>query len=124
MNTKAMSHTHDPETSTIAARKVSQRRSARVRRAIVHLLAEKPRTDDELVAAYRSRAETERWPLLPVMHEVKRRRSDMHTRFHVVKPSTDDYGNKTTRPSTEGNPSTVWTLAVPADQARQIVGLT
>ena len=121
MNINAMSHTNDPATSSIAARRVSRERSARVRKAIVKLLAEKPRTDDELVKAYRSHAETERWPLLPHLHEVKRRRSDMHTPFHVVRPMTIA-GVKVTRPSDDNNPSTVWELAVPADAAEVIVG--
>lgn len=120
MNTRTMSHTSDPETSTIAAKRVSRYRSARVRGAIVDLLAESPRTHDELIASYAGLAIMNNWPLLAHMHEVKRRCSDMHTRFHVVKPLVID-GVKITRPSADNNPSTVWTLAVPIDEARQAV---
>lgn len=120
MNTRTMSHTSDPETSTIAANRVSRRRSALLRRAIVDLLAEEPRTHDELIEAYANLRAVNDWPLLTHMHEVKRRCSDMHTRFHVVKPLVID-GVKITRPSADNNPSTVWTLAVPIDEARQTV---
>lgn len=120
MNTNTMAHANDPETSHVAARRVSRRRSALLRRAIVEMLAEEPRTDDELIAAYSNLAGVNNWPTLPHQHEVKRRRSDMRTRFHVVKPLVID-GVNITRPSADNNPSTVWTLAVDADMALRVV---
>lgn len=114
MNLKAMSHTGDPETSHLAAIELYPDDSTKLRDALMLLLDEKPRTADELTAAYFHQAEFKRWPLIDDSHNVKRRLSELHTRFHVIRESGDR------RPSRRGRASTVWELAVPVDEARRI----
>lgn len=115
--TKRLSHAGDPWTSADAAIQLGPEARATLKDALITLLAEKPRTDDELVAAYTSHAETNRWPLLADLHSVKRRRSELHTIHHVVQPTGE------TRPSRMGRKSVVWELAVPEEHARIIVAM-
>lgn len=115
MNTKAMSHSSDPDTSRIAAESVDPHDSARLKLALVDLLEEEPRTADELTEAYFNLAFVNGWPSFVDRHNVKRRLSDLHARHHVIRESGDR------RPSRMGKPATVWTLAVPADEARTVV---
>lgn len=122
MDPMMLAHRGDPETSKTSAKKVSKARTPLVRRAIAELLDQRPRTGDELIAAYRNGAEAHGWPLLRDLHEVKRRCSDMHTLFRVVRPVEDALGNKVTRLSAGGSPATVWELSVPVDVAQLIVG--
>ena len=116
MNINAMSHTHDPETSSLAAVRLDKHASARLKDALLVLLDEKPRTADELTAVYFHQAEMHRWPLLDDAHNVKRRLSELHSRHHVIRESGDR------RPSRLGKASTVWELSVPVEEARLIVG--
>lgn len=118
MNTRTMSHTHDPETSTIAAVQLDKHASGRLKDALLILLDEKPRTADELTAVYMYTAEFHRWPIFLDSHNIKRRLSELHSKHHVIRESGDR------RPSRLGKASTVWTLSVPAEEARTIVGLS
>lgn len=115
MNTRAMSHSHDPLTSDLAAVQLDKHASARLKDALLLLLDEKPRTADELTAVYSHQAEFRRWPTFLDLHNVKRRLSDLHAKHHVIKES----GEK--RPSRLGKASIVWELAVPIEEARLIV---
>lgn len=117
MNINAMSHTHDPETSRLAAVKLDPEGRESLKQAIIALLDEHPRTGDELIAAYASHAEVNRWPLIADLHSVKRRLSELHTVHHVVRESGE------TRESRMGRQATVWELAVPASEARVIVSM-
>lgn len=116
MNTKTMSHTHDPETSQLAAVRVDPNASAQLKDALLILLDEKPRTADELTSVYFHQAEFRRWPQIADSHNVKRRLSELHSKHHVIRESGDR------RPSRLGKASTVWKLAVPVEEARLIVG--
>lgn len=116
MNTRTMSHTHDPETSSLAAVQLDKHASARLKDALLILLDEKPRTADELTSVYFHQAEFKRWPLIQDAHNVKRRLSELHSKHHVIRESGDR------RPSRLGKASTVWELSVPVEEARLIVG--
>lgn len=116
MNINAMSHTHDPETSELAAVQLDKHAMGRLKDALLILLDEKPRTADELTAVYFHQAEMNRWPFLEDAHNVKRRLSDLHQKHHVIRESGDK------RPSRHGRASVVWELAVPVEEARLIVG--
>lgn len=116
MNIKTMSHTADPETSTLAAIQLDANASAQLKDALLLLLDETPRTADELTAVYMHQAEFRRWPRFEDTHNVKRRLSELHAKHHVIIES----GEK--RPSRMGRASTVWALAVPIDEARIVVG--
>ena len=116
MNINALSHTHDPETSSLAAVQLDKHASARLKDALLILLDEKPRTADELTAVYMNQAEFHRWPIFLDSHNIKRRLSELHSKHHVIRESGDR------RPSRLGKASTVWELAVPVEEARLIVG--
>lgn len=115
MNTRTMSHTNDPLTSDLAAVQLDKHASAKLKDALLILIDEKPRTADELTAAYAHQAEFRRWPTFLDLHNIKRRLSELHAKHHVVKESGDR------RPSRLGKPSTVWELSVPVEEARLIV---
>lgn len=115
MNANTMAHANDPETSRIAASQVDPHGSARLKHAIIDILAEAPRTGDELTAVYFRLAELNGWPRLGDAHSVKRRLSDLHTRHKVIRESGDR------RPSAHGRPATVWELSVGVDEARKRV---
>lgn len=115
MNITAMSHTNDPLTSRMAAIEVDPNESAAIRDALLLLIADKPRTADELTAVYMHQAEFKRWPQLEDVHNVKRRLSELHARHHVIKESGER------RPSRRGRSSTVWMLTVPVEEARVLV---
>ncbi len=118
MTLNELSHVDDPTTSSIAAVKLNPNDTLRIKFAIVALLAEKPRTADELIQQYRARAERERWPLISDLHNVKRRLSTMHTKHRVIAPTgehrTGDYGR----------PVTVWELTMVPDAARVAIAMT
>lgn len=114
---RRLSHSADPETSTTAALHLDPQGRLSLKEAIITLLDERPRTGDELIAAYASHAEQNRWPLIADLHSVKRRLSELHTTHHVVRESGE------TRESRMGRQATVWELAVPADEARIIVAM-
>lgn len=116
MNTRTMSHTHDPETSSIAAVQLDKHDSARLKDALLILLDEKPRTADELTAVYFHQAEFRRWPQFADVHNVKRRLSELAKKHHVIRESGDR------RPSRLGKASTVWELSIELEEARVIVG--
>lgn len=115
MNTNTMAHTNDPETSHIAALRVDPHVSARLKHAIIDLLAESPRTGDELTVAYFNLAVVNGWPWYVDRHNVKRRLSELHTTHHVIRESGDR------RPSAHGRPATVWELSTSVDEARETV---
>lgn len=115
MSIASMSHANDPYTSHLAAALVDPNESAVLRKALLALLDEQPRTADELTAAYMTQAEFKRWPQIEDTHNVKRRLSELHARHHVIKESGER------RPSRRGRTSTVWVLSVPLDEARSIV---
>ena len=112
---RRLSHTGDPETSNTAALKLDAEGRQSLKQAIITLLDEKPRTDDELVAAYRGRAEKSRWPLIQDMHSIARRRSELVHTHHVVV----DTGER--RMSNMKRPAVVWGLAVSAEFASMVV---
>ena len=114
---KLITHEHDPETSTTAAVDIDEKVLRTLKQALIVLLDEKPRTGDELTAAYFHRAGREGWPLYTDRHNIKRRLSDLHAIHHVIKESGK------TRPSNLGKPATVWELAVPTNTARLIVAM-
>lgn len=118
MNTRMMSHTHDPETSHLAAVQLDKHASARLKDALLILLDEKPRTADELTAVYMNQAEFHRWPIFLDSHNVKRRLSELHAKHRVIRETGH------TRPSRMGRASTVWELALPVEEARTIVGMS
>lgn len=115
MNTNTMAHANDPETSHLAASQVDPHDSARLKHALIDLLAESPRTGDELTAVYFRLAEINGWPRLGDAHNIKRRLSDLHARHHVIRESG------VRRPSRLGKLATVWELAMSADKAREVV---
>jgi hypothetical protein len=112
-----LSHTGDPDTSNTAALQLNAQGRQSLKEALIELLDERPRTGDELTAAYFHQAEFRRWPQFSDRHSVKRRLSDLHTIHHVIKESGE------TRPSNLGKRATVWMLAVPANEARLIVAM-
>lgn len=115
MNTRTMSHTSDPATSTLAAETVDPHKTRMLKLALIDLLEEDPRNADELTAAYYNLADVNGWPRMVDRHNVKRRLSDLHARHHVIRESGDR------RPSRMGKPATVWELSLPADEARTVV---
>ncbi|MFJ4997144.1 hypothetical protein ACIP5T_03265 [Microbacterium sp. NPDC088619] len=115
MNTRTMSHTSDPVTSTLAAESVDPHDSTRLKLALIDLLDEAPRTADELTEAYFNLAFVNGWPSFHDTHNCKRRLSDLHQKHHVIRESGDR------RPSAHGRPATVWELAVSAEDARAVV---
>lgn len=114
---RRLSHATDPETSSTAAVRLDPQGRLSLKEAIITLLDERPRTGDELIAAYASHAEQNRWPLIADLHSVKRRLSELHTTHHVVRESGE------TRESRMGRKATVWELAVPAWEARLVVAM-
>lgn len=115
MNTRTMSHSSDPDTSRLAAESVDPNDSARLKLALLDLLAEEPRTADELTDAYFNLAFVNGWPSFLDRHNVKRRLSELHAKHHVIRESGDR------RPSRMSKLSTVWELGVPLEDARDIV---
>lgn len=118
MSIKRLSHLIDPATSTEAARSLDPARIAPLKRLIVTLLAEKPRTCDEMYSQYMARAEREQWPLTFELDDIRKRTSDLRLTHRVVAPTLD------TRPSRKGRPATVWALTVPPDDALKIIGMS
>lgn len=114
MNTRTMSHTSDPATSSDAASQVNPHDTLRLKHAIIDMLLEKPRTGDELVTDYFFMVDLLGWPVLNDAHNVKRRLSQLHTIHHVIRHAG-------TRPSAHGRAAHVWELAISADEARAIV---
>lgn len=114
---RRLSHTGDPETSNTAALQLDAQGRQSLKQAIITLLDEKPRTGDELTAAYFHCAEFMRWPQFTDRHNVKRRLSELHATHHVIRESG------ATRESLLGKQATVWELAVPVDEARVIVAM-
>jgi hypothetical protein len=114
---RRLSHTGDPETSTTAALKLDAEGRQSLKEALITLLDEKPRTGDELTAAYFHQAEFRHWPQFSDRHNVKRRLSELHATHHVIRESG------TTRESLLGKQATVWELSVPVDEARVIVAM-
>lgn len=112
-----LAHAGDPETSHLAAAQLDPEGRVSLKQAIVALLDERPRTGDELIAAYATQAEIHLWPLVADLHSVKRRLSELHKLHHVVRESGE------TRLSRLGRKSTVWELAVPAEEARLVVAM-
>ncbi|MGF3056191.1 hypothetical protein [Microbacterium sp. YY-01] len=113
---KHLAHATDPATSHDAVVALNQDNSAALKDALLHLLAEKPMTADELTTAYTNRAEFKRWPIFTDWHNIKRRLSELHTHHKVIRPSGH------TRPSRMGRKSIVWELSLALDEARIIVG--
>lgn len=116
-DTRLITHVHDPETSKTAAAQLDAEGRQSMKEALIELLDERPRTGDELTAAYFHKAEVRGWPFKTDRHNVKRRLSDLHVIHHVIKDSGQ------TRPSNLGKRATVWKLAVPAEYARLIVAM-
>lgn len=114
---KYLTHTGDPDTSRTAALQLDAQGRQSLKEAIITLLEAKPRTDDELVAAYASHAEMNRWPLIADLHSVKRRRSELVHVHGVVR----DSGQR--RLSNQGRKSVVWELIGPAEEARKTIAL-
>jgi hypothetical protein len=110
-----LAHTGDPDTSHTAVIRLDPQARLNLKEALLTLLDGHPMTDDELTAAYVSEAEAQKVPPLMDLHSVKRRRSELHTRHHVVM----DTGLR--RPSLHRKPSVVWALRMPVDEARLIV---
>lgn len=115
MNTNTMAHANDPSTSHEAASQVDPHASRALKLALIELLAESPRTGDELTAVYFRLAEINGWPRLGDAHSVKRRLSDLHTRHKVIRETGDR------RPSAHDRPATVWELSMRSDVARAVV---
>lgn len=115
MNTRTMSHTSDPETSTLAAEQVDAHKTLLLKLALIDLLDENPRNGDELTDAYYNLADVNGWPVFTDHHNPKRRLSELHTRHHIIRPSA------IRRPSAQGKLATVWELAVSAEDARAVV---
>lgn len=115
METDLLSHTGDPWTSGHAAVKIDAAGRATMKDAILLLIAEQPRTGDELARAYATNAEANRWPLTLDLHNIKRRMSELHTIHHVIRDSGEH------RISAHGRPAVVWELAVPLEEARLVV---
>lgn len=115
MNTRTMSHTSDPATSTLAAETVDPHKTRMLKLALIDLLEEDPRNADELTAAYYNLADVNGWPVFSDHHNPKRRLSELHTRHHIIRPSA------IRRPSAQGKLATVWELSIPADEARTVV---
>lgn len=115
MNTRTMSHTSDPSTSTTAASQVNPHDTLRLKLALIDMLDASPKTADELTDMYYGLSGVRRWPVLIDPHSVKRRLSELHRRHAVIRESG------LTRPSRMGRAATVWELAVSADEARAIV---
>lgn len=115
MNTRTMSHTSDPITSSDAAAQVNPHDTLRLKLALIELLSIRPRTADELTKAYAASADYLEWPHLIDSHNIKRRLSELHRRHAVIRESG------LTRPSRMGRAATVWELAISADEARAIV---
>lgn len=110
-----LAHSTDPTTSHHAAVTLDHEGRQTLKDALLQLLAEHPRTGDELTRAYYANAERNLWPLFTDHHNVKRRLSELHTIHHVIRPTSER------RPSQLGKPATVWELTVPLDEARVIV---
>lgn len=115
MDITHLSHRGDPETSGLASARLDPNQLSSLKDALIDLLAERPRTGDELTAAYFHRAERERWPLFEDRHNVKRRLSELVHKHHVVRDSGDR------RMSARGRKSVVWRLTVAADDAKVTV---
>lgn len=110
-----LSHTGDPDTSHMAALQLDAQGRQSLKEAIITLLDEKPRTDDELASAYRTRAEVNQWPLIRDLHSIARRRSELvHTHGVVI-------DSEKRRPSNMGRSAVVWQLSVPAEEAKKAV---
>lgn len=112
-----LTHQNDPDTSTTAVIRLDAEGRRSLKQAIITLLDERERTDDELAAAYRARAESERWPLVMDLHSIARRRSEL-VHIHGI---ARDSGAR--RLSNMGRKAAVWTLSVPVDEARAIVAM-
>jgi hypothetical protein len=110
-----LSHRTDPETSSTAALQLDAQGRASLKEALIDLLAEKPRTDDELAAVYRHRAEVNGWPLILDLHSVARRRSELVHKHDVVRDSGDR------RLSNMGRKAVVWELTETPDDAKAII---
>ena len=117
MNNTPLAHNGDPQTSHDAVIQLDPEGRSTLKDELLVLLDERPRTGDELTAAYAHQAEFRRWPTYLDMHNVKRRLSELHTRHHVIRESGE------TRPSRLGRNAVVWELAVPLDEARTIVAM-
>lgn len=115
MNTRTMSHTSDPMTSSDAAAQVNPHDTLRLKLALIDMLDRKPRTGDELLTDYAYIYEICGWPLIADVHNIKRRLSELHKRHGVIRESG------LTRPSRMGRAATVWELAISADEARAVV---
>ena|SRR5690606_17126996 len=112
MDIAHLSHRSDPETSVLASAKLDPHQMTTLKDALIDLLAERPRTADEITFAYFHRAETEQWPLFEDRHNVKRRLSELVHKHGVAR----DSGER--RLSARGRKSVVWKLTVPADYAK------
>lgn len=89
MNINALSHTHDPEESRLAAIRVaSGTASERVMHAVVDLIMDRgPMTPDELASAYFRTREAHPelgWPLVAI-HSVNKRVSEMKRHVGVLR---------------------------------------
>ena len=98
---KHLHHSHDPDTSRIAAEELSDMDA--VREAIIELLEEEPRTVTELTAAYCSLRQANGWPFLADLHNIARRTSDLHQADRIY-----DTGER--RATRLGRPSVVWAV--------------
>lgn len=96
MELEHMVRTRDPETSWDAAMSISEEKLSKVDVAILDLLAEKPRTDEELFVVYVTRGYT-----LVTPQRIRTARA------HLVRANKVRDTN-TTRKSRLGRKSTVW----------------
>jgi hypothetical protein len=99
-------HRGDPVASIDAASRMSPTKAAAVKRAILELLAERPRAAFELQSAYVELRTICGWPLVQP-HSVNRRLSDLHNEG-AVRPLLDEDGEQVRIPSPAGATATVW----------------
>lgn len=99
---KHLHHSHDPETSRIAAESIDRDETSRVQQAILDLLAEEPRADFELIPAYFNLRVENDWPFVQP-HSIARRRSELHMLGRVY-----DTGER--RQTPYRRPAVVWAV--------------
>jgi hypothetical protein len=105
MDTTALAHRSDPETSHVAAASLNQAANSAMKAAILDILAERPRAAFEVTGAYFARRTAHGWPDSKT-DGIAKRLSELRVAGRIV-----DSGER--HRTQFGRPAVVWALADP-----------